>query len=181
MYASVVIHPLGGRAPGQKRLDAVVRNIVRSFERTVLLLPGTADTAPVSPVTTVVGCREFPADVTGVSLGVDGPAFLPGITDLICALTWAEYGDGLDLDFPTGVTGDQFVFPILTVSVCSKAVRAIQPDGVLACKSWAMIEFSFEDARFNEELHRIRNEEHPLFHELAIALKTEMAWTVVMY
>ena len=182
IYGSVVIHPRGGRAPGRKRLEAVARDILRAFERVALLPSGTADAARASPATTVVGHEELPAGVTGVSLGVDGSSFLPGIADLIFAWTWAEYHDGLDLELPEGVTAEQFVFPILTVAVYSKAVRSTHFDGDLACRSWAMIEFSFEDVRVNlDEVHRIRDEQHPLFRELAAALKTEVTWTVVMY
>jgi hypothetical protein len=182
MYGSVVIHPIGGRAPGRKRLDAVARDIVRAFERAALLPPGTAVAAHANPTTDVVGCEELTPDVTGVSIGIDGPAFRPGIRDLIFAWTWAEYDDGLGLELPDGVTADQFVFPILTVSVYPKAVRATHPDGDLACRSWAMIEFSFEDVRVNlDEVHRIRDEQHPLFRELAAALNVEVGWSVVMY
>lgn len=182
MYGSVVIHPVGGRAPGQKRLDAVARDILRAFERAALLPPGTADAAPASPATSVVGCEDLPPGVAGVRLGVDGPTFLPGIADLTFAMTWAEYDDGLGLELPEGVTPDRFVFPILDVAVYSKLVRATHPDGELACRSWAMIEFSFEDVRANlDEVHRIRDESHPLFRELAAALKSEVGWSVVLY
>lgn len=182
MYGSVVIHPVRGRAPGRKRLDTVARDILRAFERAALLPRGTADAAHCSPATSVVGGEELPPDVAGVSIGVDGPVFRPSIADLVFAWTWAEYNDGVDLELPEGVTADQFVFPILTVAVYSKAVRATHFDGDLAFRSWAMIEFSFEDVRVNlDEVHRIRDEEHPLFRELAAALKTEVGWSVVMY
>jgi len=182
IYGSVVIHPVGGRAPGRKRREAVARDIVRAFERAALLPPGTADTALESPATDVVGCEKLPTDVEGVRLGIGGWGFLPGITDLIFAWTWEEYLDGLDSEIPEGERPEQFVFPILDVVVYSKPIRATHFDGDLAFRSWAVVEFSFEDIRVNlEEVHRIRDEEHPLFGELAATLRTEVAWTVVMY
>src|SRR5262245_16673720 len=99
-YASVVIHPVGGRAPGRKRRESVARDIVRAFERSALLPAGTADAAGASPATDVVGCEVLPSDVEGVRLGIGGWGFLPGITDLIFAWTWAEYLDGLDSAIP---------------------------------------------------------------------------------
>ncbi len=74
------------------------------------------------------------------------------------------------------------MFPILDVDVYSKTVRSTHFDGDLACRSWARIEFSFEDVRVNlDVVHRIRDEEHFLFHTLEEILKTEVAWTVVVY
>lgn len=181
IYASVVIHPIGGRPPGRGRLEPVARGIVRAFERAGLLAPGTGDATPASPENRVVGNEDLPAGVAGVILPVDGRSFLPGITRLIYTRTWGEHYDGR-LAFPEGVTADHFVFPILDVAVYMKAVRATHHDGDLACRAWAMIEFSFEDIRVNlDEVHRIRDEEHPLFQELATVLKTQVGWTVVMY
>lgn len=182
MYGSVVIHPIGGRAPGRKRREAVARDIVRAFERVALLPSGTADAAHASPATDLVGCKELPSGVEGVRLRIGGWGFLAGITDLIFAWTWSEYHEGLDLKIPEGESPEQFVFPILDVVVSSKSVRSTHFDGELAFQSWAMVEFSFGDIRANlEEVHRIRNEEHPLFRELASILGTEVAWTVVIY
>lgn len=180
IYGSVVIFPIGGRAPGLKRLEAVGREIVEAFERANLLEPGTAINTPAEPETSVVGHEALPEDVTGVCLPVDGRAFLPGIADLIYTRTWGEHYEGLDLDFPEGVNADHFVFPLMDVSVYSKSVRATHFDGELACRSWAMIQFSFEDVRLNtDEVHYIRDEEHTLFDELAAALKRDVGWTAV--
>jgi hypothetical protein len=182
IYASVVIHPVGGRPPVRDRLEPIARDIVRAFERAELLVPGTADATPASPENRVVGHEELPAGVTGVNLAVDGRAFLPGIARLIYTRTWGEHYDGLGLAFPEGVTADHFVFPLLDVAVYTKTVRATHFDGDLACRAWAMVEFSFEDIRVNLDVaHRIRDEEHPLFQELATVLKTEVGWAVVMY
>ena len=98
-YASVVIYPVGGRAPGRKRREIVARDMVRAFERAALLPPGTADAAEASPATHVVGCEDLPSDVEGVRLSIGGWGFLPGITDLIFAWTWAEYFEGLEPKF----------------------------------------------------------------------------------
>jgi hypothetical protein len=182
IYGSVVIHPIGGRPPSRDRLEPIARDIVRAFERAELLAAGTVDATPASPENRVVGHEGLPAGVAGMNLAIDGRAFLPGITRLIYTRTWGEHYDGLNLDFPEGVTADQFVFPLLDVAVFTKAVRATHFDGELACRGWAMVEFSFEDVRANlDEVHRIRDEEHLLFQELAMVLKTEVGWTVVVY
>jgi hypothetical protein len=95
-------------------------------------------------------------------------------------MTQPEWSDGFD--DPDFNSPELLALPILDVTILSKPIRAINgPDESLACSSWALIEFSFERIRFDEEVNYVRNEEHPLFGELGKVLKARVGWTVLVH
>jgi hypothetical protein len=164
-------------------LEAVAREVARAFERVGLLQPGTGTTAFADQELDVVGREKLTPrpGLACVNLRIDSAAILPGMSELVYTRTWAEHYEGLDgLTIPEGASPDKFVFPILDVSVYSKTVRATHFDDTLACRSWAMIEFSYEDIRINEEVHRIRDWRHPLFRELRAVWRAEVDWVAVV-
>jgi hypothetical protein len=183
LYGITILHAVGGRAPSAKRLETVGGDILRAFERRGLLLPGTSeglepdrDPASVTHLT-----RADPDDSLAlVHFGVDAGRLRPALGDLIFTMTQAEWSDGLD--FPDFNSTELLALPLLDVTVLSKRIRAVNgPDGSLACRSWAMIELSYEGIQFAEEVNYIRQEDHPLFGELGAVLKADVGWTVLVH
>jgi len=51
-------------------------------------------------------------------------------------------------------------------------------DGRTMCHTWAAIGFSYDDMRFNDEKHHIRDVAHPVMSALADLFKSPVAWDV---
>jgi hypothetical protein len=51
-------------------------------------------------------------------------------------------------------------------------------DGTLLGNTWATIEFSYEDVRYDPEIHRIRNQQHKVFEALAEVFGSSISWGV---
>lgn len=182
LYGITILYPVGGRAPAANRLEYVGRGILHAFEQVGLLLAGTSEDAEADrdPASVTHLTRADPDDSLALAhFGIDSRRLRPTLNDLIFTMTQAEWSDGVVPDFNST---DLLALPILDVTVLSKPIQAVNgPDGSLACRSWAMIEFSYEDVRFHEEVHFIRQEEHPLFRELGAVLGAEVRWTVLVH
>ncbi len=183
LFGITILYPVGGRPPVAQRLETVGRDILRGFERLDVLVPGTSDNVKANrdPASISHLTRADPdASLSLVHFAVDATLLRPALGDLIFTMTQAEWADGLD--FPDFNSPELLALPLLDVTVLSKRIRAINgPDGSLACRSWAMIEFSYEGIKFHEEVNYIRQEEHPLFGELGEVLNSDIGWTVLVH
>ena len=70
-------------------------------------------------------------------------------------------------------------FPSVEFSVIKKQLPVTSGyDGALLGNTWATIEFSYGDVRYNPELHRIRNQQHEVFAALAEVFGSPVSWGV---
>lgn len=183
LYGTTILYAVGGRAPGVKRLEPIGRDVLRAFERVGLLVTGATEVAEVDrDPTWATHLTRADSDslLTLAHFGVDARQLCLTLDELIFTQTQAEWAEGVDM--PDFNSPEVLALPLLDVTVLSKRIPARNgPDNSIACRSWLMIEFSFEDIRFHEEVNFIRQEDHPLFAELAAVLNTEIGWTVVVH
>ena len=179
MYGTIVVYPVGGRAPAPDRLESVARQTLRAFERVGLLLEGTSETVIADrEITSVTAFLEDdpPAGLTWVHLGVHPSDFRPALSDLVFTMSEREWS----LNPNSG--SELLALPFLDVTLLSTAIEPTEPsECTVVCRSWALIEFSYEDIRYHEEVHCIRQEGHPLFQELGKVLNAELEWTVYVH
>jgi hypothetical protein len=165
------------RSPDQ--LEAMARKILTAFERRGFLSAGIAEGAAArhghgASVTRIE--FEPPPPLVWVHIPVDPTALLPAISAIVYTLTQSEWWAG----FQTPENPELLALPHLDVTLFSTPVEI--RDGVLAkviCRTWAVVEFSYEDARVSEEIHRITNEADPLFEALGSILGSAMRWGIV--
>jgi hypothetical protein len=183
LHGTTILYPVGGRAPARERLERVAREILWAFEDLRMLAPGTSeglepdrDPAAVTHLTRADPDRGLAL----VHFGVDARLLRPALGELIFTTTRAERSGGLDT---AGSEGSELLaLPVLDVTVLSKPIRAVNAtDGSPAFSSWAVIAFSFEAIRFDEQVHYLRREDHPLLEELGGVLNAGIGWTVVLH
>ena len=69
--------------------------------------------------------------------------------------------------------------PFIEFSVATKPFPIINGyDGRTLCTTWAVVAFSYEDAGYVEEIHRIRNDKHPIFDALSEVFSSPISWDV---
>jgi hypothetical protein len=167
----VVVFPTGDKPP--ENPDATARLAIEVFEKLGLLRSGTADLCerPKPYLGRFAEERnrgEFPADDYALFI-VHPDRLLPAMGELVCVFKDQE-----------SVEPDRFELPYLEFSVIKKALPIISGyDGRTLCKTWATIEFSYEDARYNPEIHRIRNPKHDIFAALEeLVFHAPVTWDV---
>jgi hypothetical protein len=165
------------RSPDQ--LEGIAREVLAAFERRGFLSGGTAERATASHGhgVSATGIEfEPPPSLVWVQIPVDPTALLPTISAIVYTSTQAEWWG----DFQTPNSAELLAVPYLDVTLFSAPVKI--RDEVLAeviCRTWAVIEFSYLDARASEEIHRVRNEADPLFEALGSVLGSAIKWGVV--
>ena len=90
---------------------------------------------------------------------------LQKIEAVVPATTNAEAWSGLTL--PGDIEPDDLRFPTIDIFVLSEPLPVV--DGVwdrISCSPWALVEFGFEDVRYSEEFHRVRDSSHAVFEDL---------------
>jgi hypothetical protein len=183
LYGTTILYPVGGRAPARDRLERVGREILWAFEDLQMLVQGTSEGLEPdrNPAAVTHLTRADPdSSLALVHFGVDARLLRPALGELIFTVTQAESSDGLDT--PESKSSELLALPLLDVTVLSKPIRAVNAtDGSPAFSSWAMIEFSFESLRFDEQVNYLRREDHPLLEELGGVLNADIGWTVVFH
>ena len=200
LNASIIVHPAAeeprhglltrilGRAadPGMTilsrppdQLEAMARGVLAAFERRGFLSAGIAEgaTARHGHGASFTGIEfEPPPSLVWVHIPVDPTALLPAIGAIVFTLTQGEWWAG----FQTPENPELLALPYLDVTLFSAPVKI--RDGAIGkviCRTWAVIEFSYDDVRVSEEIHRIRNEADPLFEALGSILGSAMRWGIV--
>src|SRR5262249_9242229 len=118
---------------------------------------------------------EAPPSLVWVHIPVEPTALLPAISAIVWTSTQAEWWG----DFQTQNNPELLAVPYFDVTLFSASVEIRDLHGEVVCRTWAVIEFSYLDARVSEEIHRIRNEADPLFEALGSVLGSVIKWGIV--
>jgi hypothetical protein len=100
----------------------------------------------------------FP-DVDWFHLAIAAPQLRDKISEIVFTQTNEEFWDGLEP--PQDEDPTSLSLPFVDIFVFEKAVAI--PDGCSdkVFTTWSLIEFSFEDCRISDDIHRIRDMSHP--------------------
>ena len=162
------------RSPDQ--LEGMARGVLTAFERRGFLSAGIAEGATATHGHGAFTGFEFepPPTLVWVHLPIDPSALLPAISAIVYMSTQREWwGDASH-------NPELLAVPHLDVTLFSAPVTIREEVlGEVVCETWAVIEFSYEDARVSKEIHRIRNGADPLFAALASVLGSAMRWGIV--
>jgi hypothetical protein len=200
-YASVLVFPQEPRKPtllgrflrGEKTnnlpalpekprdLDGTARRILTCFERHGFVTQGVAETASHTESATFATCdllgdgRAIPAGLEWRHLAVEPCDLRPTISEIIWTLTAGQFYE--ESEIPAGKSPEELALPYLDVMVFSREVKICDPvRNHAVCNPWAVIEFSFEDCRLSDEIHRIRELDHPFFRDLTLIFGRDPAW-----
>jgi hypothetical protein len=170
LIGSIVIFPTNGTPlpePAQ-----VAAEVLAAFEKRGLVREGAA-----TPVVSAKGSATFQPYVDESALSPREYAYMviqpERLTKALGTLVYV-----LDVD-QEGNPGP-IVLPFMEVSVFSRPAPFYDGTlGEVVATSWAAVEFSYEDARLSEDVHGIRDEEHPILADLAALFGSPVEWTVV--
>lgn len=170
LNGTILIFPQAGRPT--TALDSIARQAIEAFEYHKLLLPETVNhcKSPKPWVGTFADHIEDGnlASDECVTLIVNPDRITPEMSDLVYLLDVDENGQPSPIELP-----------YIEFSVATKALPIINGyDGETLCTTWAVVGFSYEDARYDEEIHRIRNEKHPIIEALSKVFSSPIGWTV---
>jgi hypothetical protein len=202
IYGSVVIFPddqpkkqarsLGGwfrrsaapqvvpaRASHTFDLDATTRAAVQAFESVGLVPRGTSKSVEIDSKPTFATCavtEEPPTGLRWAHAAVDAAVLSPDLSELVFTMTEAELAEALSMkvENPTALA-----LPSLSVSVFSRPIDLTNEVSTPNVVGWAFVELNFEDCRLSDDIHRIRNEDHPLFSKLSEVFGCQVRWGVV--
>jgi hypothetical protein len=151
----------------------IAREVIAAFERRGLLRDGAASSVVVSRNSSAT----FEAYLEESRLSSEEYAYVAiqpeQLTKALGALVYV-----LDVD-EKGAPGP-IELPYMEVSVFSRPAPIYDGTlGEVVATSWAAVEFSYEDARINDDVHRVRDERHPIISDLARVFGGAMEWTVV--
>lgn len=74
---------------------------------------------------------------------------------------------------------DLIALPFVDVSVFSKPHELHDHNAKVVCKTNVVLEFSYQDVRLSKEIHRVRDEKHPLLKRLSSICESKIRWGVV--
>jgi hypothetical protein len=157
----------------------MAREVLAAFERRGFLSAGIAEGATARHGHGASVRRidfEPPPSLVWVHIPVDAKALLPAISAIVSTLTQGEWWAG----FQTPENPELLALPYLDITLFSAPVKI--RDGAIGrviCRTWAVIEFSYDDVRVSEEIHRIKNEADPLFEALGSILGSTVRWGIV--
>jgi hypothetical protein len=99
----------------------------------------------------------------------------PRVAEIVWTQTVEECYEGLTI--PDEEDPTELALPALVVMVFSQEVEVYDPiHERVVCNPWVLIKFDFGDCRFSNEIHQIRNFDHPLFSDLMPLFGREPAW-----
>jgi hypothetical protein len=175
------IEALPLRPPESMDLDKTARKILHCFERHGFLRQGVAEEAIHSESLTFgTHCirdntRHFPAGLQFCHLTARALDLQLRVREIVWTQTVRELY--AELTIPDDENPEELALPHLDIMVFSRPVRIY--DSVrtqVVCNPWVLIEFSFEDCRLSEEIHRIRNTEHAIFRDLELIFGCAASW-----
>jgi hypothetical protein len=167
MNGTIVIFPTGGKPPSNP--ESIAKQAIEVFERLRLLLPNTAKVCE-KPKPSLGRFSESlkSGELRGedYALYIVPPSrILTGLRELVFLLDGEEPGT--------------FELPYVDFSVIKKALPVTSAyDGRVLATTWSTIEFSYEDVRYDPEIHRIRDVKHPVFSCLAEIFSSAISWDV---
>lgn len=97
----------------------------------------------------------------------------PSVSDLVYTATEEEWFQETSESLK-----NVLAVPFLDVTILDRAfpLRGLGPAQLHA---WAVVEFSYEDARLDQAIHTVRNSGHSVFTALRNVWRTAVKWTVV--
>jgi hypothetical protein len=169
LNGTILIFPKMGSPPASP--DVVGKCAIEAFEQHKLLLPDTASHCkPPKPWIGVFA--EYRED--GILAAADYSVHIVQPERITPEMQKVVYLLDVDADGqPTPIQ-----LPCVEFSVATKALPIINYDGQTLCTTWAVVAFSYEDVRYNEEIHRIRDEQHPIFAALSEVFSSPVGWAV---
>ncbi len=174
IYGSVVIFAKKPQPHPRSELEAIARRALLAFEEGGMMRGGASASAKAERTATfATACvlEEPPAGLDWVEITVEPAALLPALSDLVFTQSEAETD-------PRGRKG-VLTLPYLKATVLSAPILLRDHDGEEVCDSWCLIEFDYEDCRLSEEIHRIRDDSHPLLRRIEQVMGCEVGWGVV--
>jgi hypothetical protein len=178
--ASIILYPLEGVAPAAPDLDSKIREVILALERANVVADGVSLDVEMDRETTFV-TADLDEDEDGSesehtwSHAYVEPRNLSfSVRDLVYSATeevWSEE--------TSPALKDELAVPLLDVTVFDGPLTVID-DTDEEISTWAFVEFSYEDARYDpEKIHTIRNDAHRAFTELKRAFGSEVGWSVI--
>jgi len=170
MNGEIVLFPTDGSPPEDP--DMIARNAIATFERLGFLLPDTANSCE-KPKPWLGRFSE--ARKTGEIQEQDYALYIVRPDRILAPLR--------ELVFVMNTEGTEepgeIELPYVEFSVIKKKLPVTSGyDGTLLGNTWATIEFSYEDVRYDPEIHRIRNQQHKVFEALAEVFGSSISWGV---
>jgi hypothetical protein len=171
LYGNIVIYPAAASVTTSPA--DTVREILRGFAAHKLVVPDAASIESVADDYSAT-FEDYVED-SGFSEGeyayaCVGPEQLSkGLGELVYIL---------DVDMK-GRPGP-IELPYLEISAFSKPAPLLdQVTDSIVGEVCAAVEFSYEDARLSEDVHRVHNENHPVLGALSALLGAKVKWTVI--
>lgn len=163
-HGNIMIFAKGGEPP--EDLESVARETLEILEEHGMLRSGAADKAEITEGAS--------------STFEDSHRTLPECVHVL--VEPHRLDESLEEIVEVLAEGDRIELPFLEISVLARPVAILDHlDKTELGRTWLAIEFSYEDARLDEDLQVRGFEQHPLFADLASAWDTEADWTVVPY
>jgi len=173
-HGNIVLYPSG--VPGQELPSAVARRLLEKLEAAGLVRPGTSQRVSSTDDCSVTFEDFFEENEPGVPeyayLLIEPRNIAPGMSSLVYLVPAEE---------PSPAEG-AIDLPYLEITVLNQVIDIRDlTSGTVVARSWAAVEFSYEDARLSEEIHALRSEDHPVLDALAEVFGSEVKCVVVSY
>lgn len=159
LNGTILLFPTAGRPAIDP--DAVAKRAIEAFEAENLLLPDTVVQCKVPKpwIGTFAEHKENARLAQGENAIyiVEPDRIAPKMSELVYLVDVDADGQPSPIELP-----------YIEFSVTTKALPIINGyDGATLCTTWAIVGFSYEDVRYDEEIHRIRDGNHPIFNSLS--------------
>jgi hypothetical protein len=166
-HGSIVLYPDSSATIADPQ--HVAREVIRAFEQAGLITPGTSRTTQPTGESSVTFelALEDGTLPEHVHFAVDASELSRDIEQLV----YVSPEDEGELELP-----------FLDISVFSQAVPLVDPmSGESIGQTTAAIEFSYEDVRLSDEVHRLRDPTHKVLVELAGVFGAPIRTAIVAY
>ena len=170
LNGSIVLFPTGGDPPADP--NATARDAIAVFERHGFLQQGSADSCqkPEPWLGRFAEARKnseiAPADYALYIVGPD--RILTPLRELVFVMN----SEGTE-------EPGEIELPYIEFSVTNKRLPVTSGyDGTVLGNTWATIEFSYEDVRYDPAIHRIRDPKHKVFAALMRVFGSPVSWGV---
>jgi hypothetical protein len=158
MHGTIVLLPTKGSPPTDP--GATARKAITVFEKLGLFLPGTIESCKKADLSfgrfadALESGEINPEDYA--LYNVEPQRLLAPLRELVFVMNTEGYDEPGEIEFP-----------YVEFSVIKKRLPVTCGyDGSVLGNTWATIEFSYGDCRYDPEIHKIRTDRHLLFTEL---------------
>lgn len=186
VYGNIVIAaaaPPARGLPKPKDTELLARSTVACFERHGLIVSGSGESAalsrePKGPTLALDWIDREPQELgyeprapEFSHISVDPDKLLPKMAELVYLVEAERFDDLSPIDFP-----------YVHVTVLDQEVSFVNGyDLSVMFRTWAAVEFSYGDVRLHDEIHRIRDDQHPVVSELTILWGAPVGFAVVPF